>query len=101
MLPYARRIDDKYTAKVCTIDPTEKNTAIEVVKTEAGKTIPHDEPLFLFRAKDQLSIAALMSYARRCKEAGCDDAQLNGINIAIERFRSWQGTNPSKVRIPD
>jgi hypothetical protein len=60
-----------------------------------------EEPVFLLRAKDALSLATLHQYAEMASRAGCDPSFLEGVRQATNSFEDWQIKNSSLVRRPD
>jgi len=74
------------------------------VSGKAGEILQHlhkDEPVFIFRAQDLLSIFALEEYARVIEKYTPHGPQLESIVEAKNQFRAWQIANPSKVKLPD
>jgi hypothetical protein len=59
--------------------------------------IGQDEPVFILRAHDSLSVLTLESYASLADGAGCTEEHVEGVGDAIQRFRVWQATNGVKV----
>jgi len=84
-----RQIDSKYHVK------NER-----IIKTTNGEEIPYNEPLFLFRARDKLARDALIYYKFLCVSDGCTDYQLDGINVAIEKFDMFAIQNPTIMKQP-
>lgn len=66
-----------------------------------GTPIPDDEPIILFRAKDQLTPQLIEAYKKLCSDAGCQRQQITSLDPLIERFKNWQVANPDKVKLPD
>jgi hypothetical protein len=69
------------------------------VTTEYG-SIPADEPVIVFRARDITTVDLLGYYVLRCVKKGSPRRHLLLVIAAIERFRRWQAANPDKVRVP-
>lgn len=59
------------------------------------------EPVFIFRAKDILSIMALDAYAGMVEKFSPHSDHLAAIVDRMKDFRDWQHANPSKVKLPD
>ena len=59
------------------------------------------EPVFIFRAKDLLSIFALDRYAEVVERFDPGSPHLASIVDALGEFREWQRAHPSKVKLPD
>ncbi len=49
-----------------------------------------DEPCFVLRGQDALSVGALEAYRKMCDNAGCDIAFLLQIDRATELMRTWK-----------
>jgi len=77
------------------------------IKKELG--IPQEEPIFILRAQDALSVPTIQRYANfaAAVEATVDRPEpfsqewLNNKDKVIEDFASWQHANPDKVKLPD
>lgn len=59
------------------------------------------EPVFVFRAKDLLSVWALDAYAAAVEKYEPNGDHLVSIVDAAHDFRQWQKNNPSLVKLPD
>jgi hypothetical protein len=62
--------------------------------------IPEDEPIFIIRAQDKLSLPTVMYYADEAFDA-CTDEFNEGMNQVEASFRGWQDENKNKVRVPN
>ena len=58
-------------------------------------------PIFVFTAKDALSIDAISEYYLQCKKNGCNSQHIEEIQERIKEFSDWQTQNPAKVKLPD
>ena len=69
------------------------------VTVEKVRRVPigEDEPVFLFRAQDELLPDVLEHYHALCKQAGSPEEHLDGIYEAMDRIESWQASNPARV----
>ena len=66
--------------------------------------IPADEPIFIIRAQDVLSIPAIARYdvlARQLVENRPAEKWYEQIGEVMADFTAWQDANPSKVSFPD
>ncbi len=72
--------------------------------------IPADEPVFLLRAQDPLSIDLLEDYIEKLEQEldervpniTDDNVQkLDDLRPHLDRFRDWQALHPDKVKLPD
>ena len=59
--------------------------------------VPDDEPVFIIRAKDVISVAVLEFYRGMCSDTNHADV----VDGRVEQFRDWQQSNPDLVKIPD
>lgn len=72
--------------------------------SKAGEILAHlqpDEPIFIFRAQDILSVMVLVHYASLLEDYQQDGDKLASVVDAANDFRSWQKANPGKVKLPD
>lgn len=63
------------------------------VEHERRIPIGDDEPVFLFRAKDELLPALLDQYLKLCDANGCTPEHLAGIAAACTEVVDWQRAN--------
>jgi hypothetical protein len=71
--------------------------------------IPEDEPIFVLRAQDQLSVPTIQRYAVFAMgiEPTIDRPQpftaewLENKDAVIAEFVQWQQANPAAVKLPD
>ena len=66
------------------------------VTIECGD-IPEDEPVFLFRAQDQLLPDILAYYAARCRSAGSPAHHIDGVDASRAEILEWQRTHTTQV----
>jgi hypothetical protein len=82
-----------------------------VHKTEVYPTIkrlleiPEDEPIFILRAQDKLSVPILETYAGAARD-NIHDSQLQwdmliGLEIVVKDFERWQFENVDRMKVPD
>ena len=72
-----------------------------IVKASTMEPIPDDEPLILFRARDNNALeGALRPYERKCIAAGCTDFQLAGIQNRVCAFEDFEGHFPERMKQP-
>lgn len=67
------------------------------VMLEHGDHIPDDEPVIVFRAKDQTTLKLLAYYMLLCMKAGSPRRHLNLILDTHKTFQQWQALNETKV----
>lgn len=63
-------------------------------------SIPEDEPVILFRARDALLPIMLYWYAVACEQAGSSQFHVAAIDAAYRRVLDWQQANPEQVHTP-
>jgi hypothetical protein len=66
------------------------------VTLEKG-TIRDDEPVVVFRAKDELLCDLLEAYRLLCERAGSPAAHLTAIQDDADRVKAWQLVNHTQV----
>ena len=74
-----RKIDAKY----------EINDKGDIVKQDDGTPIPHEEPLFLFRAQDALAGAAIRYYADLVRHTTGNHEMANVILDQVRKMDQW------------
>lgn len=62
--------------------------------------IPEDEPVFVVRAQDVLSLPLVAEYRKLCMGAGCDRTHLAAVDDVHAAVRQWQNGN-NRVKVPD
>jgi len=65
------------------------------------KALSRNEPVFVVRAQDKLSIAAINMYLLAAYFSDMPDKQYTEIYKIHEDFEKWQKENPDKVKMPD
>jgi hypothetical protein len=70
------------------------------IETEFG-TIPPDERVIVFRARDKNTIKLLAYYLHLCAKSGSPVRHLHIIIETLRSFRQWQDEHPDQVRNPD
>jgi hypothetical protein len=70
------------------------------VTTEHGE-IPDDEPVIVFRARDNLTCPLLSHYRELCEQAGSPQRHLELIEGTYTMFADWQEAHPDQVKVPD
>ena len=68
----------------------------QLVKREGKKPVPHDEPLFIFRAKDRKALAILVAYGQIVDNL----EQKAEVNKSVQDFRAFQEKNPELMGEP-
>lgn len=70
------------------------------VTLERG-TIGEDEPVFVFRAQDELLLPVLNVYMQLALVAGSPTRHIAAIVDNFETIESWQASNPTKIPSSD
>ena len=70
------------------------------IATEHG-SIPDDEPVIVFRARDALACPLLSAYYGLCEKKGSPEFHLALIEQTYKTFADWQEAHPDQVRTPD
>ena len=83
-----RQIDRKYA------------TDGQIINTIKNTVVPEDEPLVLFRAKDNLLVPLVEHYLKLCTEAGSSQDHLDLLKLRIDDIKTWQRANPDRVGTP-
>ena len=74
---------------------------LRVVKNATGEPIPEDEPLCLFRARDNIAlVGALIPYRIECYADECTEFHLDGIQNRIDVFYQFQKDYPERMKQP-
>lgn len=73
----------------------------EIVDERVRKFNSSDEPVFILRAQDALSVPALARYHVLAVESGLPQAFTDGLNGVIDTFVEWQNERPDSVSMPD
>lgn len=58
-------------------------------------------PIFVFTAKDKLSVIILSNYLQQCAMNNCPQEHVKEIAERINEFMDWQVENMDKVELPD
>ncbi len=72
----------------------------EIVKKSNGEILPHDEPLFLIRARDRLALPLLREYRRMCQGDGCNEYIVGLLDEMITQFDEFQKEHPERMKQP-
>jgi hypothetical protein len=68
-----------------------------IVNRQTGEPIPDDEPVFIFRAKDQRALTALTAYYA----AITDPEHAKAVAARIEAFKAFAHAHPGRMQEPD
>lgn len=76
----------------------------KIINTQTGKAIPHDEPIFIIRARDKRARAALLWYRRLLgKDLQHCENELHaaGVLERVKEFYDYTLDHPDLIKEPD
>lgn len=62
--------------------------------------IPENEPVFVLRAQDALSLPIIAEYRKLCMGAGCNAPHMEAVDRVHRSFRQYQNGD-NRVKVPD
>ena len=68
-----------------------------IVNRASGEAIPHDEPVFIFRARDKWAAGVLGDYAQFVN----DPKHAEAVNARFIQFGKWAEAHPDRMKEPD
>lgn len=71
------------------------------VEKEPGNSLGDDEPVFILRGRDVVSVATVRVYAQKCAQHGSPKEHVLSVNEAADAMVVWQKANPDLVKLPD
>ena len=72
-----------------------------IVKVATMEPIPNDEPLLLFRARDNNAVpGAIVPYREKCRQTGCTDFHMDGIKNRLDAFNQFVVDHPERMKQP-
>lgn len=74
---------------------------VKLVNSVTNIPIPDDEPIIIFRGKDEALVDTLVEYQNFCGRLGSPESHIEAIDDLIDRVIWWQEQNPDKVKVPD
>lgn len=72
----------------------------EIIKTSNNQIIPHEEPLFLMRGRDHLTLKFLKIYKDLCIEDGCNSYFLKELDKTIKEFELFNLEYSERLKQP-
>ncbi|WP_199740033.1 hypothetical protein [Acidovorax sp. FJL06] len=72
-----------------------------VINRATGEAIPHDEPVFVFRARDALGVRALEAYLALIGEREPVSAHADAVRRRIADFQRFAAEHPGRMKWPD
>jgi hypothetical protein len=71
-----------------------------IVKKSNGEVLPDDEPLFLFRARDNHAIQVLQYYFDLCEQDKGSDWQIEKMAEPMADFMQFAKDHPERMKTP-
>ncbi len=75
------------------------------ITTEKATSIGENEPVFLIRAQDKVSVNALWKYlecfTKATRGGEQNDKFIKEVEDSIKQFEAWQKKNNALVKLPD
>jgi hypothetical protein len=68
-----------------------------IVNRASGETIPDDEPVFIFRARDKLAAGVLGDYANMCT----NEEHAKAVTDRFIQFGDWSESHKDRMKEPD
>ena len=72
----------------------------KIIKRSNGEAIPDDEPIFILRGRDRLSLRTVAYYLTQSSLDGCTMYHIDGIHEAIQKFRDFQIKHSELMKQP-
>lgn len=69
----------------------------KLVNRQSGEAIPDDEPVMIFRARDQRAASAIAFYYRGV----IDDEHRTAVGLRLAQFNAWAEAHPDRMKEPD
>lgn len=63
--------------------------------------IPEDEPVFIIRAKDKISLEVIEAYSFHAALESCPEEFVKSIDAVGLEFEQWQAEHEELVKLPD
>lgn len=72
-----------------------------IVNLVSGEEIPQEEPLILFRARDQFAAdGAIVPYMHKCAVGMCNELHIAGLQQVLQRFYKFAASFPERLKQP-
>lgn len=68
-----------------------------IFNRQSGEYIPHDEPVFILRARDKHAVQTLQFYSDMAK----DEHHRSVVDTRIEQFAAFKHGQPERMKEPD
>lgn len=77
-----------------TQDPKYTTNGTHIIDRATGEAIPHDEPVFIFRASETNACSTIGDHANRCSTM----AEVRAVEERFIQFGDWAEANPQRMR---
>lgn len=71
-----------------------------LIKTSNGEPVPEDEPLFIFRGRDELARRVIWEYLNMLRKEQCDRDRIIAVDQAMMRFCQFAMDHPERMKQP-
>lgn len=84
-------------------EPKYTTDGLHLINRHSGETIPRDEPVFLFRARDALAVRALRDYLGNIKASARapDHMHADAVVQRVADFERFASAHPERMKWPD
>lgn len=82
-------------------EPKYTTNGTHLVNRHSGESVPHDEPLFVFRARDALGVRALGAYLELIGEREPSSQHAAAVRGRIADFQRFAAEHPDRMKWPD
>lgn len=82
-------------------EPKYTVTGTHIVNRHSGEAVPHDEPVFVFRARDALGVRALEAYLALIGEREPASQHADAVRGRIADFQRFAAAHPDRMKWPD
>lgn len=82
-------------------EPKYTVTRTHIVNRASGEAVPHDEPVFVFRARDALGVRALEAYLVLIGEREPSSMHADAVRGRIADFQRFASAHPDRMKWPD
>ncbi len=68
---------------------------------ETWAKIPEDEPVFILRGKDLLTVKRVAAWIQEAAEVGVNQDKVQSARLHLEEIRKFQKEHPTRCKLPD
>lgn len=72
----------------------------QLIDSSTGKPVPADEPVFVLRGNNPLSVQALRDYREACVRASCQEDYVKRLDGVLASFAEYAFNNKDRMRHP-